>query len=130
MAIGNTYRTAQRGIAGTALGDTKRSSLTSEDQLLSSLRKVALAALQAYSRSVEDTFRGTLPPSSRVPSTILPRDVDDRSLSETSETADTKATGVKNRPFAECAREHQNCLVRKVALIPNATPKTFYKSFI
>jgi len=51
MAIGNTYRTAQRGMAETALGDTKRSSLTGEDQLLSSPpRKVALAALQAQKR--------------------------------------------------------------------------------
>jgi hypothetical protein len=42
----------------------------------------------------------------------------------------TKATGVKNRPFAEYAEEHQNCLVRKVVPIPNTTPKTFYKSLI
>jgi len=42
----------------------------------------------------------------------------------------TKATGVENRPSAECAREHQNRLVRKVAPMPNIKPKTFYKSFI
>jgi hypothetical protein len=42
----------------------------------------------------------------------------------------TKATGVKNRPFAGCAQEHQKYLIRKVALIPNAIPKTFYKSFL
>jgi hypothetical protein len=42
----------------------------------------------------------------------------------------TKATGVENRPSAECVREHQNRLVRKVAPMPNIKPKTFYKSFI
>jgi hypothetical protein len=30
----------------------------------------------------------------------------------------------------ECAREHQNRPLWKVAPIPNTTPKTFYKSFI
>jgi hypothetical protein len=42
----------------------------------------------------------------------------------------TKATGVKNRPSAEFVRNHQNRLLRKVALIPNALPKAFYKGFI
>lgn len=32
--------------------------------------------------------------------------------------------------FVKCAGEYQNCLIRKVALIPNATPETFHKGFI
>jgi len=44
--------------------------------------------------------------------------------------ADTKATGVENRPSAKVRGEHQIRPVRKVALIPNTTPRNFYKSFI